>query len=67
MKKVNNNKYARYLLDRYCDMPYNTLIDKGDMFRVNTGGKKAEVTLVASVYVPEQKKGTIQFPLVAKA
>jgi hypothetical protein len=48
-------------------MPHNTVIDKGDMFRVNTGGKKAEVTLVASIYVPEQKKGTIQFPLAAKA
>lgn len=67
MKKVNNKKYARYLLDLYYDMPHNTVIDKGDMFRVNTGGKKAEVTLVASIYVPEQKKGTIQFPLTAKA
>ena len=43
-------------------MPHNTVIDSGDMFRINTGGKKAEVTLVASIYVPEQKKGNCIVP-----
>lgn len=50
MKKVSNNEYAKYLFSVYAKYKHNLLFKDGDVYRVYTGGDKAHVKKIATLY-----------------
>ena len=50
MKKVSNDKYAKYLFGLYAAKKKNIVFKDGDVYLVKTGDKQAEIRKVATLY-----------------
>ena len=49
MKKVKDNKFAKYLFSIYAKSQNNLIFKGGNVYRVYTGGQQAETKLIATL------------------